>query len=168
MNRLSVALLLATLSTAAAAPHGKFYELTAGSIEAAVPNATNREPSLIIRAEVLLDRDHFSPGQIDGRYGGNFRKAVRAFQQANNLADTGNINAETWMALTSNVSRPVLTTYTISETDVGRPVRQAGPGRSKAPRPSSRSFLQEPDRGTGGKIPHERSAVAQAQSRRAI
>src|SRR5215469_16005037 len=122
MTRLSVAVLLATLSTTAAAPHEKPFELTAPSIEAAVPNATNRlYPSLIIKAEVLLDRDHFSPGQIDGRYGDNFRKALRAFQQANNLADTGNINAETWMALTSNVSRPVLTTYTISETDVAGP-----------------------------------------------
>jgi len=122
MTRLSVAVLLATLSTTAALPHKTSYELTAGSIQAAVPNATNRlDPSFVIKAEVLLDRDHFSPGQIDGRYGDNFRKALRAFQQANNLADTGNINAETWTALTSNVSRPVLTTYTISETDVAGP-----------------------------------------------
>jgi peptidoglycan hydrolase-like protein with peptidoglycan-binding domain len=40
--------------------------------------------------------------------GDNYRRAVRAFQQANNLPATGILDADTWNALTSNASGPVL------------------------------------------------------------
>lgn len=63
--------------------------LTADSINAAAPDAKSNTPALIVKAEVLLDRDDFSPGVIDGTNGDNFHKAVTAFQQANNLTALG-------------------------------------------------------------------------------
>ena len=61
-----------------------------GSINAASPrSADDAAPSLVVKAEVLLDRNHFSPGEIDGRDGDNFRKALLAFQQAAVLQPRG-------------------------------------------------------------------------------
>jgi lipoprotein-anchoring transpeptidase ErfK/SrfK len=143
MRRLSVVLLLGALSTGAAAaahkpstaPHRppSTADLSAAAIEAAAPTQTNpKSAALIIKAEALLDRAHFSPGEIDGQDGDNFHKAVRAFQQANNLSDTGNLDAETWSALTSADSRPVLVAYMISDSDVAGPFAKRIPAKLEA------------------------------------
>src|SRR6266568_2081904 len=54
----------------------------------------------IIKAEVLLDRRHFSPGAIDGTAGDNFRKALAAFQTAQHLEGNGQLDQATWARLT--------------------------------------------------------------------
>jgi peptidoglycan hydrolase-like protein with peptidoglycan-binding domain len=91
MIRLIAAAFLATLASfPAAAAHTTpgVAEVTAASINASAPSGKNdSDPSLIAKSEVLLDRDHFSPGEIDGMDGDNYRRAVRAFQQANNLPE---------------------------------------------------------------------------------
>src|SRR3984885_13553679 len=70
------------------------------SIDNATPKKANdRDPALVAKAEILLDRAHVSPGEIDGLDGDNFRNAVRAFQQVNGLPVSGDLDVTTWGAL---------------------------------------------------------------------
>jgi peptidoglycan hydrolase-like protein with peptidoglycan-binding domain len=102
--------------------------VTAASVNDAAPkSATDSDPSLIVKAEVLLDRARISSGAIDGLDGDNFRSAIRAFQEDRGLAVSGKLDAETWSALANDGSPPVLKTYAISEADVASPVTKVIP-----------------------------------------
>jgi lipoprotein-anchoring transpeptidase ErfK/SrfK len=59
-----------------------------------------------LQVQVMLDRDGFSPGAIDGRLGANTKKALDAYQKAGNA---GTPSAE------------ALTTYTITPEDAAGP-----------------------------------------------
>jgi lipoprotein-anchoring transpeptidase ErfK/SrfK len=84
------------------------------------PAWTGTSPGAMLRAQILLDRANFSPGEIDGRSGANFDRAVRAFQQARKLAVTGVMDEPTWLTLNSD-TRPVLVPYRIAAKDVAGP-----------------------------------------------
>jgi lipoprotein-anchoring transpeptidase ErfK/SrfK len=98
--------------------------LDAGSINTAgLPGRTQRNlaPALVARAQILLDQNHFSPGEIDAREGENFTKALRAFAKAFGLPFKSGLPKELWLKLMENASGPALTEYQITEDDIRGP-----------------------------------------------
>ena len=74
----------------------------------------------ILRAQILLDRANFSPGEIDGKPGANFSRALSGFQEARKIAVTGTLDEATWAALNADTT-PAVVPYRITDADVAGP-----------------------------------------------
>jgi lipoprotein-anchoring transpeptidase ErfK/SrfK len=135
LNRLLPALLAACLAAAATAapPPRSWAEAVNGAGRLAAP-ARAAGPALL-RAQILLDRAHFSSGEIDGAYGANLRQAIAGYQKKNGLAVNGRLDADTWAALNAD-SADAVTSYTIAEADVAgpfQPVPEDMAGKARLP-----------------------------------
>ena len=90
-------------------------------VDAVNDPATREGPAAQLRAQILLERAHFSPGEIDGRGGGNTRRAIAGFQRAQGLDVTGKLDDATWEALNAQAPADVLTRATLAAEDVAGP-----------------------------------------------
>ena len=132
IRTLAITVLCGLAASAGAALAAPDPTALGGSIDKAVPKKANdRDPALVVKAEILLDRTHVSPGEIDGLDGDNFRNAVRAFQQLNGLPLSGDLDATTWGALKRD-GAPVLKAYTITLADAAGPFTRAIPANLDA------------------------------------
>lgn len=71
----------------------------------------------VLSAQIMLDRAGFSPGELDGHWGHNAQKALRAFQKTAGLDPTGKLDSTTSAALEQGAKGPAWTNYTITEAD---------------------------------------------------
>jgi lipoprotein-anchoring transpeptidase ErfK/SrfK len=118
-STLFAAIALAALSFAPAAAK-PVHRVAPDDINAAEFKGGKDAEAVNIKAQVLLDRAHFSPGVIDGRHGENFSNALRAYQDQNGLQVSGKLDAPTWEKLAQDSDRAVIE-YTITEDDVKGP-----------------------------------------------
>jgi lipoprotein-anchoring transpeptidase ErfK/SrfK len=88
--------------------------------------------------QVLLDRLGFSPGEIDGTFGPNLKRALAAFETSAQLSADGTPDCAAWEALTKAAGAEVLMQYPITGDDVsakylGKPLPEELPQQAQLP-----------------------------------
>ncbi|WP_374604475.1 L,D-transpeptidase family protein [Arenimonas sp.] len=113
-----IAAALAASTAAVASPSAASGAMAAAEAEASPSDAATARNDL--RAQVLLDRAHFSPGEIDGVAGSNQAGAIKAFQRKHGLDETGELDDATWTALEAG-DVPTLVDVVLAEDDIAGP-----------------------------------------------
>ncbi len=84
----------------------------------------DRGPS-VLRAQVYLDRIHYSVGSIDGRWGRNSGITTWWFQRARGMQPTGDMDQQTFAKVAAEAAyAPVVIQYTLTPADVQGPFRK--------------------------------------------
>src|SRR6185312_1972001 len=96
-------LIFVALAAVLAASSALAAELSPDAINSAEPSkkslSKDKATPAGVRLQVLLDRAHFSPGEIDGKFGENARKALRAYAEAHKLESSGQLTDQVWKSL---------------------------------------------------------------------
>ena len=121
-------LLMAVVHTPAWAAELTPDRINSATFSGKAPSEEGVSP-LAVKLQVLLDRAHFSPGEIDGRFGENVEKALRAFSEANNLGAGKVLTAEIWSKLQQGSADPVITEYVVTERDIKGPFLEKLPAK---------------------------------------
>ena len=123
-RKLALAMAAASLAIAGAADAAAVAAANAPLPEEAPSGLfTDARSRQVLAVQILLDRAKHSPGVIDGKTGGNTRRAILAYQKANGLAATGEVSSALLDHLTQAHGSDLFQTYTISGSDVAGPFR---------------------------------------------
>ena len=117
---LTIALSTALSPAFAATARDDAGATTTSRIDDVNASSPGRADDAMLRAQILLDRAHFSPGEIDGTPGSNSRRAIAGFQASQGLTVSGELDAPTWEALGRD-GQPALIRYTLMDADVAGP-----------------------------------------------
>ena len=103
----------------------KFKGLDATGINAApvsLPITGDVRGPSVLRTQVYLDRDHFSVGSIDGRWGRNSAITVWWWQRSHGMEPTGDVDEATFRSIAQAAGNaPAVVSYTLTADDVKGP-----------------------------------------------
>ena len=146
-------------------------EMKPAAIDAAKPLGKtlphDKPTPLGVRLQLLLDRAHFSPGEIDGKFGENARKALRAFAESRQLPSSDALTDDIWTELRED-DRPATTNYMITDKDVAGPFLRRLPSKMDDMKDISKLSFTSPREAAGRKVSHERGTAGRPQPRRAL
>lgn len=138
-------------------------EMKPDAINSAEPSkrtlSTQKATPAGVRLQVLLDRAHFSPGEIDGRFGENARKALRAYAEANQLPSSDDLTTDVWQALRKD-DRAVTANYTITEKDVAGPFLKKLPSKMEEMKDLPKLGFTSPREGLAEKFHESQQLLA--------
>ena len=113
----------------------------------------------VLTRQALLDRAHFSPGEIDGKFGDNVRKALRAYEEAQHLPGSDDVGEDVWKKLASDdLALPDLEPVTMSE--VGTKLDLARAYMDMGDPEGARNILEE--------VMHEGSVAQKQEAQRLL
>jgi lipoprotein-anchoring transpeptidase ErfK/SrfK len=130
-RRLAVALLLVLTPPAVAAGLDVASINDAAGLPTKLPGRQQLSAS-VAKLEILLDRAHFSPGEIDGKLGENAQKALTAFAEANGLSFDKTVTTELWGRLAAANEGVAIVNYTIVDADVKGPFLEKVPAKMES------------------------------------
>jgi peptidoglycan hydrolase-like protein with peptidoglycan-binding domain len=107
--------------------------LDAAAVNGAAPPAkvlgSDKLNASIVKLQILLDRAHFSPGEIDGKLGENAQKALSAFAETNELDLGKAITPDLWNKLTGLGDGSAIVDYKITDEDLKGPFLKKLPAK---------------------------------------